>query len=80
MVFQSLVDLAEIKVDTDEVAEAAADDGVPEDDSFEALDRIWEESEVTFGEGAAHDSCGKGASPQEDLIQLRTSGSGPPAQ
>ncbi|NRA32965.1 MAG: nitrate reductase molybdenum cofactor assembly chaperone [Polyangiaceae bacterium] len=80
VVFDALVQLAEIEVDAEEVAAAASDDGVPVDDSFEALDRIWEETEITFGEGDALDSCGKGRSPQDDLIQLRTKGSGAPAQ
>ena len=55
-VFQSLTSLASKEVDRALLAEimrgAAADD-----DSFDALDRDWEEAPVTFGEGDAAKAC-----------------------
>jgi nitrate reductase molybdenum cofactor assembly chaperone NarJ/NarW len=46
----------------------------PTDDSLDALDAEWSEQPVTFGEAAAHDSCG---SAPAQVVPLRRAAGGP---
>lgn len=56
----------------DAAVQAALSEDVVSPDDFEALDREWQEQPVTFGLGAAHDSCGtRGGYGSDPLVQLR---------
>lgn len=71
-VFSALLELSGAQVDAAEVAKAAVSEELPTDESFDALDRVWAESEITFGAGDAHDSCDSAKRPAgSDLVQLR---------
>lgn len=73
-VFTALAELAGVQMDAQTIDEAAEGPELSDDKNFDALDRVWEESEVTFGEGAAHDSCDSARrSPRDTLVQLRAS-------
>lgn len=54
-VFAALVSLASRQIDRTLLAEIMRGGGA-DDDSFEALDRAWEDAPVTFGEAAACDA------------------------
>jgi nitrate reductase molybdenum cofactor assembly chaperone NarJ/NarW len=55
-VFAALTGLAAKQVDRELLAEIMRGGG-SDDDSFEALDRTWEDAPVTFGEGDAAKAC-----------------------
>lgn len=57
----ALVSLASKKVDR-AMLEQLSKGAIPDDDSFEALDRAWEEEPVRFGLGEAAPSCATGPS------------------
>lgn len=73
-VMSALVDLAQAPVDEQEVREAF-DAQAPEPlDDFDALDRQWEEAEISFGAGAAQAGKSSGAGRDNDggeLVELR---------
>jgi nitrate reductase delta subunit len=57
--FTALLALGAAEVDTTALAALRAEPD-PEPDDLEALDAAWEEQEVLFGPGAAHDGCTTG--------------------
>jgi nitrate reductase delta subunit len=56
VLFQLLLSIANSKVDLDEIRERIADE--KRDDSKQAIDKEWEEEEVTFGADSLDKSCG----------------------
>ena len=55
VLFEALIVLSGDQVALDEFEKLAAKE--KPDNTAEALDKIWEEEQVTFGAGDAHDSC-----------------------
>lgn len=55
VLFEALIALSGQQVALEELEELAAAE--KPDNTAEALDKIWEEEQVTFGVGDAHDSC-----------------------
>lgn len=55
VLFEALIALSGQQVALEELEELAAAE--KPDNTAEALDKIWEEEQVTFGAGDAHDSC-----------------------
>lgn len=55
VLFEALIVLSGEQVSLDELEKLAAKE--KPDNTAEALDKIWEEEQVTFGAGDAHDSC-----------------------
>lgn len=75
-VFTALGELSGAQLDASEIEDADEGPDLATESSFEALDKVWEESEVTFGEGAAHDSCEPSRRPPGDtLVKLRVNSS-----
>lgn len=72
-VLAALLELSQAPVDTAQVQQVLADDPPEKLDDFDALDRTWQETEVTFGAGDARGDCARpaGASPADDLVELR---------
>ena len=71
----ALVALASKTVDR-ATLEQLSKGALPDDDSFEALDRAWEEEPVTFGPGDAAKSCRPNAAPANrarDALKLEAS-------
>ncbi|UVW34115.1 nitrate reductase molybdenum cofactor assembly chaperone [SAR92 clade bacterium H455] len=56
LLFQLLLSIADSKVDLDEIRQRIADE--KRDDSKQAIDKDWEEEEVTFGADSLDKSCG----------------------
>ncbi|ETN92196.1 Redox enzyme maturation protein NarJ [Gammaproteobacteria bacterium MOLA455] len=56
LLFQLLLSIADSKVDLDEIRQRIADE--KRDDSKQAIDKEWEEEEVTFGADSLDKSCG----------------------
>lgn len=56
LLFQLLLSIAGSKVDLDEIRERISDE--KRDDSKQAIDKEWEEEEVTFGADSLDKSCG----------------------
>ena len=56
VLFQLLLSIADSQVDLDEIRERIADE--KRDDSKQAIDKEWEEEEVTFGADSLDKSCG----------------------
>jgi len=56
LLFQLLLSIADSKVDLDEIRERISDE--KRDDSKQAIDKEWEEEEVTFGADSLDKSCG----------------------
>ena len=56
LLFQLLLSIADSKVDLDEIRERISDE--KRDDSKQAIDKEWEEEEVTFGSDSLDKSCG----------------------
>ncbi len=54
-IFHALLALSEVPVELASVREQLADE--KRDDTPEAIDKIWEEEQVTFGPGADSDAC-----------------------
>ena len=54
--FQLLLSIAESQVDLDEIRQRVADE--KRDDSKQAIDKEWQEEEVTFGADSLDKSCG----------------------
>lgn len=55
VLFHVLLELGGADIALDNLKEQLQ--GEERDDTFEALDKVWEEEQVTFGPGAAQDSC-----------------------
>ena len=56
LLFQLLLSIADSKVDLDEIRERISDE--KRDDSKQAIDKEWQEEEVTFGADSLDKSCG----------------------
>ena len=61
VLFKALIEISGEQVAIDELLKVAAAE--EPDNTAEALDKIWEEEQVTFGAGDAHDSCKTPAGP-----------------
>ena len=68
-VLSALRELSQQSVDDQEIKRVLENDATDEQ-SLGALDKAWEEQAVTFGVGAAHDSCQTPT--EEPLVELRT--------
>ena len=55
MLFESLLNVAQSKVDLDEIRTQIASE--KRDDTKQAIDKEWEEEEVTFGAESLEKSC-----------------------
>lgn len=55
LLFETLVNLSEAKIDLDSLREQVRDE--KRDDTNKALDKVWEEEAITFGADAMNGSC-----------------------